>query len=566
MSRFTAHHTPDTTTPTRVSRRRLIVLAGVAAPALLSAPALAQRVFAQSTTATPAASTTVGTGGTVTTDHGTFFDPSVVHEVSVSFDQDDYDAMIDAYSSTGDKGWLEATVTINGETFKQAGMRLKGNSSLGGLREGGMGAFGGPGGMTQGGGTQTQTTGATPAASGGQSTTAAATPSATTAQGQMPRGGDAMGGMGNVSADKPEGLPWLIKLDEYVKDQEYQGLSQFVIRSNNSKTSLNEAVALGLLMEAGLASQMAAYASFSVNGSDPALRLMIENPKTKWMKAHFSGDGLLFKSEAQGDWSYRGEDPASYTDIFDLEAGDWGSDKKNFAPLTSFLDFVNNSDDDTFTNDLSDRLDVEQFAIYLAMMDLIQNTDDIDGPGNNSYLYVAPKSEQMTVVPWDMNLAFGGFGMGGDGGFRIDGTVPTNADGTPVSLPNFTDANGTPVAFPDITDANGTPVAVPGTNTTQGGQGATMSGTPEAGAFGGMQGGFGGRSNPLAQRFNENTDFAAMVADQQASLQATLFKGGVGADILAQWVAVLQGGAAALVDADTIASEADSIASFFTGA
>ncbi|MGC4193092.1 MAG: CotH kinase family protein [Thermomicrobiales bacterium] len=528
MSRFQQSMHDRAASP-MVSRRRLLAIAGVSAPAVLIAPALAGRVLAQADTGTPAAATG-STGGIVTTDSGVFFDPSVVHEVSATIDQDAYDAMIDTYSTSGEKDWVEATVTINGQTFKQAGLRLKGNSSLMGLRQDGMGAVGGRGGMPQG-AAQTQATEATPDATGGQDATA--TPGASATQGQMPAGGGGMGGgMANISADKPEGLPWLVKLDEFVKDQEYQGLSQFVIRSNNSKTSLNEAVALDLLMEAGLASQMAAYASFSVNGSDPALRLMIENPKTKWMKAHFSGDGLLFKSEAEGDWSYRGDDPASYTDVFDLEAGDWGSDEKNFAPLTSFLDFINTSDDETFASDLPDRLDVGQFAIYLAMMSLIQNSDDIDGPGNNSYLYVAPKSEQMTVVPWDMNLAFGGMGGGFGGAGMGQGNIPR------------------------ATDANGTPAAQSGGN--------GMQGRPGGGQGNGMQGGFGGKTNPLVEHFNANTDFAAMVTDQQTSLQASLFKGGVGADILARWVAVLEADAATLVDADTITSEADSIASFFT--
>ena len=46
------------------------------------------------------------------------------------------------------------------------------------------------------------------------------------------------------------------------------------------------------------------------------------------------------------------------------------------------------------------------------MMDLIDNFDDINGPGNNAYLFVDPKSSQFTIVPWDMNLAFGGNGLG----------------------------------------------------------------------------------------------------------------------------------------------------------
>jgi spore coat protein CotH len=291
--------------------------------------------------------------------NGGLFDDSVVHDTSALFAQEDYDAMIQTYKSSGVKDWLEATVTIDGTTYQNVGIRLKGNSSIRGLMDG---RTGGPG--------------------------------------------------GNVSAAKPEGLPWLIRLDKNVDGQNHDGITEFVIRPNNSKTSLNEAVSLELLQMAGLASQKATPVSFSVNGSGGVLRLATENPDDAWRAEHFSDGGALYKAESTGDYSYRGDDPDSYADVFDQEAG---KDDLDPTPLIQFLGFVNNADDATFNSALSDRLDIESFATYLAMEELIGNFDDIDGPGNNSYLYYDPASGRFTVVPWDHNLAFGGMGGGGGG-------------------------------------------------------------------------------------------------------------------------------------------------------
>ncbi len=55
--------------------------------------------------------------------------------------------------------------------------------------------------------------------------------------------------------------------------------------------------------------------------------------------------------------------------------------------MIEFLDFINNSDDATFEAELGEHLDVDSFATYLAMQDIVDNFDDIDGPGNNSYLH-----------------------------------------------------------------------------------------------------------------------------------------------------------------------------------
>ena len=229
------------------------------------------------------------------------FDSTVVHDISVEFDADDYDALIEELADTGEKTWMEATVTIDGTTFENAGMRLKGNSSLAGVGGGGPGGFGGGGGP---------------------------------------------GGGGGSSAEEPESLPWLIRLDEFVDGQSHQGYEDIVVRSNGSTTALNEAVALDLLEEAGLASQQAASTSFTVNGGEPTLRLAMEHPDDDaWQEASFEEDGALYKAESTGDWSYRGDDPDEYTEVFDQEGG---NDLTDLSPLIEFLEFLNESDDATF--------------------------------------------------------------------------------------------------------------------------------------------------------------------------------------------------------------------------
>ncbi len=480
----------------RLTRRSLLITA--ASAALLAVPATQHsRTLARSPLATPA---------TVT---GVFFDPSVVHDIAATFDQADYDAMIAAYKETGDKEWLKATLTIDGRTFDDVGLRLKGNSSLMGLRDRGAQDMGDPNGAQPG----PAPLEGTPAA-GAENGQTGATFTMTAA-----------GGPSNISADEPQGLPWLVRLDKYVDGQHFDGLSEFVIRSNNSETALNEALALDLLAAAGLASQAAAYLRFSVDDSDPVLRIAIENPDDSWLAEHFTDPGTLFKSEADGNWSYKDDDLDAYKQSFDLEAGGSDDDATDYAPLISFLDFVNNSDDATFASELPRRLDVDAFAVYLAMMDLIQNTDDISGPGNNSYLFYDDTTGIMTVVPWDMNLAFGGMGgMGGGRGFP-GGQMP-NGGQFPLGL----------------TNTEGTPIAGPGGAPT----------FPGAGNGGGA--GFGG-GNPLVQRWNEVDAFTTLQTDTRAQLVTTLFASDTATGILARWTDLLETQATDLIDRSTIDSE-----------
>lgn len=451
---------------------------------------------------------TAGAQGSADATGVAFLASDVVHDITATFDQADYDAMIQAYIDTADKEWIEATVTIDGVAYEQVGLRLKGNSSLMGLR---MKPEGEP-----------EPELATPTADGEQRDTV-----------RMKAGGE-------LSADRPESLPWLIRLDKYVDDQNHNGLFNLVIRSNRSETSLNEAIALDLLDAAGLASQRAASTAFTVNGGDPKLRLAIELPDDSWMASHFSSDGLLYKAEATGDYSYRGDDPTSYVEVFDLEAGGTKDDAADMAPLIAFLDFLNNSDDATFAAELPERLDVDEFVTYLAMMQLIENFDDISGPGNNSYLYFAPETEQVTIVPWDMNLAFGSMSaMRGD--TPGDGELVIRKPGEGETPPDG--------AAPVIIEESGTPVPMDGTPKRRGE--IRVSGE-------------GGLSNPLVDRFNAVSSFSGLVDERKTALRAELYDSGVAAELLSGWVAVLTSGASSLVDPATVTTESEQIAEFFT--
>ncbi|MGB5565935.1 MAG: CotH kinase family protein, partial [Acidimicrobiia bacterium] len=388
------------------------------------------------------------------------------------------DAMIDAYAATKDKEWIEATVMIDGVTYEQVGLRLKGNSSLRGL------------------------------------------------------GDDRAGGASTVSADDPSGLPWLIRFDKYVEGQNHEGLYDVVIRSNNTETSLNEAVALDLLELAGLASQNAIAVAFSVNGSESKIRLAIEHPDDVWMDDNFADDGALYKAESTGDYSYRGDDPEAYDEVFDQEAG---KDNEDLTPLIEFLDFINNADGATFNAELADHLDIESFATYLAMQELIDNFDDINGPGNNSYLYYGSETGIFTVVAWDHNLAFGVR--------NNDAFGPGEA---PIGGPG-----GAPIGGPGGAQPPGAGLQPPA-------GGPAEAQLPEAGL---PVGGPGEQANVLVDRFLANPEFSVLYDTAVVELDASLYESGIAAEVLATWVSVLE--ASDLVTTGTIAEESAQIAAYF---
>ena len=296
------------------------------------------------------------------------------------------------------------------------------------------------------------------------------------------------------------------------------------------RTALNEAVALELLGLTGQATEEAFATRFSVNGGDEVLRLTIENPDDDVGRGELRQRGLLYKAESGGDYSYRGDDPEAYDEIFDQETARRGGPgaPDRVAPVPQRVGRRH------LRGRAAQRLDVDAFADYLAFQELVDNFDDIDGPGNNSYLRYDAESGQFTVISWDLNLAFGGMGAGGmGGGMGGPGGMPTGGMQPPDGAAEPPEGNQAP-------------------------EGAERP----AGAGAGM-GGPGGRSNILVERFMANETFAALYEQALVDLRAELYDSGAAAEILERWTAVLTDQAADLVDTATIEQEASSIEQAF---
>ncbi len=432
-------NTPPAPRAPRAPRRRVLLLGGLGALVAVGAPVAATRWGDWSAGATLSGSADAGhTASAVSaTSSGTgLFTADRLHEVVLDLDDATFQQALSTFQESGEKTWLEVAVTLDGTTYERCGLRLKGNSTL--------------------------------------------------------RRADTGAGA--------EQYPWLVRLDKVVDGQNHHGVTDVVIRVNNSASSLNEAVALDLLGAAGLATEQHSYAAVRV-GDAWALRVVLEAPGDTWAARTMTGAGLLYKAEATGDYTYRGTDPASYDQVFDQESGD-----DDLTPLIEFLQFVNESSDADFASGLADRLDVQSFANYLALEDLMDNYDAIDGPGNNSYLWWDRDADRMTVLGWDHNLTFGVSNRPGAGG----------------------------------------------------------GGAPPAGAPAGGGAGPGGRvANPLVTRFEAVAELKALETAATARLRSDLYAGGVASASLERWAALLAADAGSPLDASTLASEKAGIAGYF---
>lgn len=369
------------------------------------------------------------------------FDTSVSDEISLQVSQESLDEMLADYQEDGSKTWVKATITIDGVTIENVGIRLKGNSTLSGLgrtsEEGGPQA---PEGVEEFTDLSEEEIAQFEEQFATQQETTDASETGETAETEETRGpgggmgGGGMGGMTSVDADDVSTWPLLISFDKYEDGRVYQGMTQLALRPGT--TVVNEAMALALTAETGQVSQQSSFTTFSLNDEPSTTRLLLEHPDENYADA--LGNGVLFKADSNSSFTYQGEDQTEYDGQFKQINGDGNGD---IPPIINLLKWLDTASDEEFAEHLSDYVDVESFARYVATQNLLVNSDDMAGPGSNYYLWYDYDTGLISVISWDLNLAMSGstdagpddeisMGGGGGGGMRPGGTTDTETEGT----------------------------------------------------------------------------------------------------------------------------------------
>ena len=107
--------------------------------------------------------------------------------------------------------------------------------------------------------------------------------------------------------------------------------------------------------------------------------------------------------------------------------------KADHTALFRLLEVLNKCPDETFPQEIEKVLDVDQVLRYLAVSVMIVHLDNYIGMGHNYYLY--EMNGRFTILPWDLNMAFGTFGMGlarDAADFYIDEPVTNSFESRPL--------------------------------------------------------------------------------------------------------------------------------------
>lgn len=321
-------------------------------------------------------------------------DKTKIMTVQISADEAEWQSMLDNAAA---EEYISADITINGTKIKNVGIRPKGNSSLSSI----------------------------------------------------------------ARDDTTDRYSFKIKFDEYVKDQTWQGLDKLVLNNNFSDaTSLKEYLSYDIMSYIGVDAPLYSFADISLNGKTWGLYLAVEDVDSSYLDRVEGGEGELYKPENEmgaggrpdraqdavdaiasspaaaaagtgavqnteqkrpnlpngggmGGMSgmanngvslqYTDDEIGSYSAIFDN-----AKTKTDEADEQRVIEALKNLGEG---KDLETYVDVDAVLRYFAAHTAVVNLDSyVSNMGHNYYLY--ENDGQISILPWDYNLAFGGFQSG----------------------------------------------------------------------------------------------------------------------------------------------------------
>ena len=330
--------------------------------------------------------------------------------IDISVDEQQWQTMLD---NATDEQFIPCDVTIDGTTFESVGIRPKGNSSL-----------------TQ------------------------------------------------VVGSDSDRYSFRLSFDEYIDGQTCFGLDQLVLNNAHSDyTMMKDYICYDLMRYMGVDAPLTTYANILVNGEQWGVYLAVELYNESFLnRVYGTTDGNLYnvkmsmgmggkapeiseedrekfkeefaaRKEEQGDAAqteknrggpgggmpggaggggdlvYQGDDASQYSSIFE-NAVEKSSDAAQKRMITA-IEHLNTGED------LETYWDVDKALRYLAVHTFVVNLDSYSSSMQQNY-YLYENNGRVTILPWDYNLAFGGF-QSGSASASVNFPIDTPVSGVETS-------------------------------------------------------------------------------------------------------------------------------------
>lgn len=204
----------------------------------------------------------------------------------------------------------------------------------------------------------------------------------------------------DVKAIKSDRYSFTLKLNKYKKGQKYHGMTKLLLNNNIwDATQMKDAVVYDMCHHIGLPAPLTNYARITLNGKNFGCYLMVEAVDKHFCKRNYPDEETnIYKP--YHNLAYKGEDMKNYAEISDYAKvnGDEASMQRVVAALRSVDE----------GKDIDKHVDVESVMKYMALQTIVVNYDCMTGHNVQNY-YLREADGKISLIPWDYNLAWGGY-------------------------------------------------------------------------------------------------------------------------------------------------------------
>lgn len=257
-----------------------------------------------------------------------------------------------------------------------------------------------------------------------------------------------------------------IDFDHYNDDENLYGLRKLNLNNNYSDpTQMREYLSYELMNKMDVPAPGYAYMYVTINGKEWGLYLGVEAIEEPYLQRNFGNStGDLYKPDGTGsDLKWISDDIKDYTGL-NLKT----NPNSTQTAMLKFLDTINHG------GNVADVADVDEMLRYFAATTALVSLDSYQGQMKHNY-YLYEQNGKFSMLPWDYNMAFAGFGVGMGGGMNGGQGRAGNGNAGAADA-----GNGTNGEVP-----GGNPAAAPG----NGANGAGAAGQSQGDAGAGQGGG-----------------------------------------------------------------------------
>ncbi len=207
-------------------------------------------------------------------------------------------------------------------------------------------------------------------------------------------------------------LPFNLTLDSFVPDQELYGSSTLNLNNGAVDPTLTRETISYHVMRHYIPAPRTNYFRLHFNGTYWGLYILVEQPNKSYLRQWYADDeGTRYKGDRPGGaavgtsrLNWLGATPSLYYNSYEAKTP---THQNVWTDLVNMIDKLNNTPAGTFKAEAERVIDIDQTLWYLALNNLLINSDDYMGAGHNYYMYFNPADGRMNMLPWDLNESFG---------------------------------------------------------------------------------------------------------------------------------------------------------------